>query len=210
MSAVQHIYDWADFLETITFRPFAYGPRSSNAPNGGIGLYRDVWIAAIAWSRTCLRDPFGGNVYYVTKQITFITCKFRNVERNLHCDVVHITTVWVPSITRDCNGFFTIKAYRFVVFSLHCTCQGPVHYCSAKYNFWFILFCLSQEFRLVRRPGHGEVNSTVSGIGLLELPEGSMLQIVIEVPVTGVYEVIIRYEVGSTWQLEPCNWVTVN
>ena len=30
------------------------------------------------------RDPFGGNVYYVTMQITFLTRKFRNGERNLH------------------------------------------------------------------------------------------------------------------------------
>ena len=50
------------------------------------------------------RDPFGGNVYYVTMQITFLTCKFRNGERNLHCDVVHITTKWVSSVTLDCNG----------------------------------------------------------------------------------------------------------
>ena len=33
------------------------------------------------------RDPFGGNVYYVTMQSTFLTRKFRNGERNLHCDV---------------------------------------------------------------------------------------------------------------------------
>ena len=51
------------------------------------------------------RDPFGGNVYYVTMQITFLTRKFRNGERNLHCDVVHLTT------TPDCNGVFAIKAY---------------------------------------------------------------------------------------------------
>ena len=38
------------------------------------------------------KDPFGGNVYYVTMQITFFTCKFGNGQRNLHCDVVHITT----------------------------------------------------------------------------------------------------------------------
>ena len=57
------------------------------------------------------RDPFGGNVYYVTMQITFITRKFRNEERNLHCDVVHITTKWVTSLTLDCNGVFAIKAY---------------------------------------------------------------------------------------------------
>ena len=44
------------------------------------------------------RYPNGGNVYYVTMQITFLTCKFRNVERKLHCDVVHNTTVWVSSL----------------------------------------------------------------------------------------------------------------
>ena len=57
------------------------------------------------------RDPFGGNVYYVTMQIAFLTRKFRNGERNLHCDVVHITTKWVSSLTIDCNGVFAIKAY---------------------------------------------------------------------------------------------------
>ena len=57
------------------------------------------------------RDLFGGNVYYVTTQITFLTRKFRNRERNLHCDVVHITTKWVSSLTLDCNGVFAIKAY---------------------------------------------------------------------------------------------------
>ena len=56
------------------------------------------------------RDPNGGNVYSVTMQITFLTCKFRYVERNLHSDVLHITTVWVSSLTLDCNGVFAIKA----------------------------------------------------------------------------------------------------
>ena len=76
-----------------------------------IGLYRDVWIAAIAWSRTSLETHFGGNVYYITMQITFPTRKFRNGERNFHCDVVHITTKCVSSLTPDCNGVFAIKAY---------------------------------------------------------------------------------------------------
>ena len=57
------------------------------------------------------RDPFGGNVYYVTIQITFLTRKFRNRERNLHCDVVHMTPKWVFRLTLDCNGVFAIKAY---------------------------------------------------------------------------------------------------
>ena len=56
-------------------------------------------------------DSFGGNVYYVTMKITFLTRKFRKVERNLHCDVVHIPTEWVSSLTLDCNGVFAIKAY---------------------------------------------------------------------------------------------------
>ena len=66
------------------------------------------------------KDPFGGNVYYVTMQITFLTRKFRNGERNLHCDVVHITTKWVSSLTLDCNGVFAIKAYA-VYHSVHYT-----------------------------------------------------------------------------------------
>ena len=57
------------------------------------------------------KDPLGGNVYYVAMQITFFTRKFRNVQRNLHCDVVHITTKWVFLLTLDCNGVFAIKAY---------------------------------------------------------------------------------------------------
>ena len=60
------------------------------------------------------RDPFGGNMYYVTMQITFLTRKFRNGERNLHCDVVYITTKWVSSLTLDCNGVFAIKAYGVI------------------------------------------------------------------------------------------------
>ena len=58
------------------------------------------------------KDPFGGNLY-VTMQIPFFTCKFRYVQCNLHCDVVHITTKWVFRHTLDCNGVFAIKAYSF-------------------------------------------------------------------------------------------------
>ena len=69
------------------------------------------------------RYPFGGNVYYVTMQITLITRKFWNVERNyLHYDVVHITTKWVSSLTLDCNGIFAIKAYG--VIQLHRDATG--------------------------------------------------------------------------------------
>ena len=44
-------------------------------------------------------------------QITFVTRKFRNVERNLQCDVLHITTVRVARLVLGCNGVFAIKAY---------------------------------------------------------------------------------------------------
>ena len=75
------------------------------------------------------RDPFGGNVYYVTMQITFLTRNFRNGERNLHCYVVHITTKWVSSLTLDCNGVFAIKAYR-------------VHVCTWLNACFFVSFTL--------------------------------------------------------------------
>ena len=44
-------------------------------------------------------------------QITFVTYKLQNVEHNLHCDVLHITTVRVARLVLDCNGVFAIKAY---------------------------------------------------------------------------------------------------
>ena len=45
-------------------------------------------------------------------RITFVTRKFGNVERNSHCDVLHITPVRVARLVLDCNGVFAIKAYR--------------------------------------------------------------------------------------------------
>ena len=53
-----------------------------------IGLYRENAIAIESEAR----DPFGGNVYYVTMQITFPIPEFARKEPNLHCDVVHVTT----------------------------------------------------------------------------------------------------------------------
>ena len=70
-----------------------------------IGLYRENAIAIESEAR----DPFCGNVYYVTMQITFPIPEFARKERNLHCDVVHITTKRVSSLTLDCNGVFAIK-----------------------------------------------------------------------------------------------------
>ena len=76
-----------------------------------IGIYRDVWIAAIASSRTSLATPSVVICNYVTMKITFVTRKFRNGQRNLHRGAVHITTKWVFCITLDYNDVFAIKAY---------------------------------------------------------------------------------------------------
>ena len=43
--------------------------------------------------------------------ITFVTRKFGNVERNSHCDALHITPIRVARLVLDCNGVFAIKAY---------------------------------------------------------------------------------------------------
>ena len=45
-------------------------------------------------------------------RITFVTRKSGNVERNSHCDVLHITPVSVARLFMDCNGVFAIMAYR--------------------------------------------------------------------------------------------------
>ena len=80
-----------------------------------IGLYRDVWIAAIASSRKSLATQtaaicvrFQGRRVrheYVTMHITFLTRKSALIYR------------WglrqrVASLTLDCNGVFAIRAYR--------------------------------------------------------------------------------------------------
>ena len=62
-----------------------------------IGLYRENAIAIESEAR----DPFGGNVYYVTMQITFPIPEFARKERNLHCDVVHVSTKWVSRLVLD-------------------------------------------------------------------------------------------------------------
>ena len=49
-------------------------------------------------------------MYYVTMRITFVARKFGNVERNSHCDVLHITPVRVARLVLDCNGVFAINA----------------------------------------------------------------------------------------------------
>ncbi|KAI0234308.1 hypothetical protein LSAT2_015485 [Lamellibrachia satsuma] len=58
---------------------------------------------------------------------------------------------------------------------------------------------LASAFKLIRRAGHGEFGSTISGLGLLEIPGGTTVQFAIEVPATGTYEVVIRYESEFEW-----------
>ena len=79
-----------------------------------IGLYRDVWIAAIASSRTCLATQtaaicvrFQGRCIrhaYVTMQFTFLTRKPALIYRRG-------LRQRVASLTLDCNGVFAIKSY---------------------------------------------------------------------------------------------------
>ena len=63
----------------------------------GIRLYRENAVAIESEAK----DPFGGNVYYVTMQITLHIPKFARKERNLQCDVVHTTTKWVFCLILD-------------------------------------------------------------------------------------------------------------
>ena len=79
-----------------------------------IGLYRDVWIAAIASSTTSLATRtaaicvrFQGRRVrrvYVTMQITFLTRKSALIYRRG-------LRQRVASLTLNCNGDFAIRAY---------------------------------------------------------------------------------------------------
>ena len=81
---------------------------------GPIGLYRDVWIAAIASSTTSLATRtaaicvrFQGRRVrrvYVTMQITFLTRKSTLIYRRG-------LRQRVASLTLNCNGDFAIRAY---------------------------------------------------------------------------------------------------
>ena len=75
----------------------AVGTRHFRLMLSTIGLYRENAIAIEGEAR----DPFGGNVYYVTMQITFHIPEFARKERNWHCDVVHVTTKWVSRLVLD-------------------------------------------------------------------------------------------------------------
>ena len=77
------------------------------------------------------RDPNGGNVYYVT----------------MHCDVVHITTVWVSSLSLDCNAVFAIKAYRptFGVSLTYSSKNTAIFFqMASSFGVWFCSITLTQ------------------------------------------------------------------
>ena len=78
-------------------RPTGWRDDAEIIPTIIIGLYRENAIAIESEAK----DPFGGNVYYVTMQITFPIPEFARKERNLHCDVVHVTTKWVSRLVLD-------------------------------------------------------------------------------------------------------------
>ena len=54
-------------------------------------------------------------------RITFVTRKFGNVERNSHCDVLHITPIRVARLFLD--GDFAIKAYSMLTEIVYCRMQ---------------------------------------------------------------------------------------
>ena len=72
ISDSRDIYDVRDYLITLT-----------------TCLYRENAIAI----QSEARYPNGGKVYYVPE--------FARKERNLHCDVVHIATIWVSKLVLD-------------------------------------------------------------------------------------------------------------
>ena len=82
-------------------------------------------------------------------RITFVSRKFGNVERNSHCDVLHITPVRVANLVLDCNGDFAIKAYcrqvERIIFFLKCPCimDMRIILVSIKY----ILYCIWQTIK---------------------------------------------------------------
>ena len=82
----------------LTSRPTSHRLRQERHISGGsICIYRENAIAI----ESEVRDPNGGNVHYVTMQSTFPISEFARKERNLHSDVVHITTVWVSRLVLD-------------------------------------------------------------------------------------------------------------
>ena len=62
-----------------------------------IGLYRENAIAIESEAN----DSYGGNVYYVTMQITLPIPECTRNERNCHCGVLHIAPDRVVTLVLD-------------------------------------------------------------------------------------------------------------
>ena len=103
--------------------------RSLGYYNMNIGLYRDVWIAAIASSTTSLATRtaaicvrFQGRRVrhvYVTMQITFLTRKSALIYRRG-------LRQRVASLTLNCNGDFAIRGFARVPYHAP-TCPCLMH-----------------------------------------------------------------------------------
>ena len=78
-----------------------------SATDESLGLYRENAIAIESEAKY----PFGGNVYYITLQITWPILEFTRNERNLHCDVLHINTDRVARLVLD-NAIAAIQTSR--------------------------------------------------------------------------------------------------
>ncbi|KAK2155671.1 hypothetical protein NP493_2054g00001 [Ridgeia piscesae] len=101
---------------------------------------------------------------------------------------------WCIPCNCSLEGSLPHNSYSCDNFTGQCECD-----CVCKSNAEGVDCGQCKEYKLVRRAGHGELTSTISGIGLLEIPGGSTIQFVIEVPTTGTYEVVMRYESESEW-----------
>ena len=117
--------------------------------NGPIGLYRDVWIAAIASSTTSLVTRtaaicvhFQGRRVrrvYVTMQITFLTRKSALIYRRG-------LRQRVASLTLNCNGDFAIRAYSHA--SKHTNEHSHIVYTHTPINTDMILLLTQLVFRM--------------------------------------------------------------
>ena len=53
------------------------------------------------------------------------------------------------------------------------------------------------QFAVVQRSGHGNLGATCTGLGFLAISERGRVAFNISVPVTGLYDVVLRYEVSA-------------
>ena len=98
---IERLCDAQSYLDVVscpTYRPFDVAV---------IGLYREN---AIVIEREA-NDSFGGNVYYVTMQITLPIPECTRNERNFHCDVLPITPDRVVTLVLD-DAIAAIPASR--------------------------------------------------------------------------------------------------